>query len=196
MRSAEDNLGLAQAMLEELEDYLLSAELFWPISRRASPGSPPDPRLTIGNLLLTLDQVELQTAKADALIRGRAAGVVQDWGTAQARWMAGLERKATQEARARLRLWRAFLEDLREEPNLAADYRGEVRNRVILTRLSQAFPVAGQTASETALHSLDAWLRSAFRRGAFVWEAELRSVYPADPYWYLYGAPAILNDPH
>ena len=46
----DHNLDLVSAMLEEMEDYLLSAEIFWPLERRAARGEQPFPRLTLGAL--------------------------------------------------------------------------------------------------------------------------------------------------
>jgi hypothetical protein len=58
MHPALYSLGLAEAMADELEDYLLSGELFWPLQRRASPGEPPYPQLSLGGLFLTLDELD------------------------------------------------------------------------------------------------------------------------------------------
>ena len=63
MQSPEYNLKLVQAMLEDIEDYLLSNELFWPMHSSARRDMPAPPRLTPGVLVLALDELNAQNVE-------------------------------------------------------------------------------------------------------------------------------------
>jgi hypothetical protein len=52
MASLEYDLGYLQSALSTLEDYLLSADLYWSIGDNPPKGEPPYPSLTLGNVLL------------------------------------------------------------------------------------------------------------------------------------------------
>ncbi|MFN3741115.1 MAG: hypothetical protein ACK4VW_00400 [Anaerolineales bacterium] len=163
-----------QAALDELETYLLSSELYWPLNM---PGVSLS-RLTLGQLLLT--RLRLQA-------RGYLLPEQENrLGQVCRRWQAAWERKARHEFHSRLNLWKNYLEDYFESPsNYAADYPQEVRLRVILALLSQE--ISSPLPEEEALAALDARLRTAFLPGPFVWEADLSPLFPHQTWWYLYG---------
>lgn len=179
MPSYEQDLAFFEAGVQALSDYLLSEELFWPLS-----GGVALPRLTPGGLLL-----------AQRRLRGRKGGLDEDarlrrgesaLEATRSKWRSAWERKAAREVRARLDLWRNYLQDYRAAPAEQADaYPREVRWRVILhlllAELSERPPQA------EALAGLDRLLRVFFLPGAFVWETELAGAFPAGEYWYLYG---------
>jgi hypothetical protein len=48
---------------------------------------------------------------------------------------------------------------------------------------------AGDLLSQ--MDRMDEVLRIFFQRGAFIWEPELMSAFPPDPYWFLWGSPQI-----
>jgi hypothetical protein len=189
MRPAEWNQDLAEATLAELESYLLSSELFWPTERRASTGSPPFPRLTIGNLLLALDELSAQAPKSPPTLRTRTARIRTEWDRAQAHWLVALERKARREAEARSNLWHAYLAEVGERSSRAGNYGNEVRNRVILARLGQEFIPARAVELGEHAQTADRFLRAVFRHGEFIWDEALRPAYPPDGFWFLYGFP-------
>jgi hypothetical protein len=190
MHSTEYNLCLAEAMLPEMEPYLLSSELFWPLAERSPSGSPPFPRLTFGNLLLTIDELEACSDQFTAEQRERYRQVQGDYAALLERWPAAIERKAQQELGARLNLWRAYIEELQESNSEAAHYVREVRNRVRFQRL---LPLAGEveevTRARDEVRALDSQLQTRFEKGAFIWDGPLESLYPQETFPYLYGRP-------
>ena len=86
-------------------------------------------------------------------------------------------------------LWRAYVADLVDKPDSAGSYVNEVRNRVILARLGQTLGPARAIETSEQVQSVDAQLRSLFRRGSFVWDPELKRAYAPDGFWFLYGLP-------
>lgn len=161
-----------------LEDFLLSNEIFWPMGHM---------RLSLGRLLLGLTRLQAQPLSASEQVDFER--LEQQITRARDHWRTHWERKAAREIPARLNLWRGFLEDLFREPKEhAAEYRYEVRLRVMLELLMQeAQGAEGAQAGDLAL--LDQRLRDAFIPGDFIWEAEMARGFPPRPFWYLYGLP-------
>jgi hypothetical protein len=190
MHPPDYNLLLANAMLDELEPYLLSSELFWPLEERAARGMAQFPRLTLGGLLLTIDEL---TAQEDEMTFGQAAALQQIrslFAHNQVKWAVAIERKAVRELHCRLNLWRAYLMDLEEEGEGPENYAHEVRQRVKFQRL--LVPASKHPEIEllnVSMQSLDSKFRSYFVTGPFIWDEGLESVYPPTDFWYLYGAP-------
>lgn len=169
----------------ELENYLLSSELYYPIGVRVSISGGNYPPLTLGN-------IELSRRKALALVSDQGQGLLlerlsnrieQLWGKWRAAWGA----KASREFRARFSLWVNFLDEYRDHPAGNHDrYAYEVNRRVILELLSdQAVDIADDEFK--ALAKLDQYLHMVLVRGAFTWDEGLESGFPVDRFWYLYG---------
>ena len=170
-------------MLAELEAYLLSPELYWPLGSR----SHVIHRLTLGNLLLTFDQLYAQRDSFDLPDETQFRTLEIAWETAEVKWRSAVSKKGSLEIGSRLNLWKAYLMDLGEGQGASFDYRQEVRNRVIIERL---FDLGlNREAWGTDLQSVDRTLRSLVVPHNFIWAKELEPHYPRDVYWYLYRTP-------
>ena len=189
MQPHEYNLNLASFMLEEIEDYILSSEVFWPLSKRSPTGSPL-PRMTLGGLVLTLNELKVQEKDMSPSQRADHDRLFLQMERVRVKWAVGLERKAAQELRSRLNLWRAYLYDIEERVDTAENYPYEVRHRVMFEQLADLSIRQPETKPRVnEMRSLDLRLKSIFAPGAFVWDARLEDIYPRSPFWYLYGLP-------
>jgi hypothetical protein len=190
MHPPDYNLSLADAMLDELEPYLLSTELFWPLEQRVARGMPRYPRLTLGGLLLTIDELSAQEEK---MTSSQAAALLQIrslFAHNQVRWEVGIERKTVRELHCRLNLWRAYLTDLEEKKEGPENYTHEVRQRVMFQRLLDLASKHPEIEPLNAsIQSLDLKLRANFTTGLFIWDKRLESVYSPPVFWHLYGTP-------
>ncbi len=185
MLTATYDLRYLQAGLEQLESYLLSKDIYRPIGIQAARGETPYPQLTLGWLLLTRQR--LQALAQLSAERTELERLVQKLDTLRAHWRTAWGTKAQLEFRARLNLWRDFLEEYRADPAANSDrYSYEVNRRLLLELLAAE---AGQLpdAEQAALFGLDEWLRVILVPGAFIWEPLLKSSFPSPTYWYLYG---------
>lgn len=172
--SARADLAFLQAGLPELKTYLLSKELYWPLSARGIQL----PRLTLGGLLLALERCRARGAAISALETRLEAE--------RTRWRAAWEARASREFEARLTLWEHFWMDYQAAPDQHADaYPQEVRYRVMLHLLAGELPAP--PASAPALAGLDARLKAALLPAGFLWEPEIQPSFPPGVYWYLYG---------
>jgi hypothetical protein len=186
MPSFEYDLRYLQAGADQLEDYLLAPDLYWPVGVGAPKGEPPYPQLTLGGLLLARQRL-VATAQTPA----KQSDLFHLEGQLEAlrnRWRTAWGKKARQDFHARLNLWRDFLEEYREKPSAHYDrYAYEVGRRAQLHLLAPE-TVDLPPAETDTLNGLDKLLRAIFRPGAFVWEMRLTSSFPPTTYWYLYGS--------
>jgi len=192
MYSPARDLAVVAGMVAELEPYLLSPELYWPLSGPPLPGGQGYPRLTPGGLLLALVRLsaverELPAAQAAGLARSRLA-----LEATRNRWRAGLDRKIAQEVKSRLDLWSAYLGDCVESRTRCAEsFPQQVAYRAMLTLLlAEIGGLPPDSPHPARLAEADHRFRAFFRPGDFVWEAELRPGFPRAEFWYLYGSVA------
>ena len=191
MHPVDYNLGMARAMLDELEAFLQSPDVFWPLSRSSPDTESPFPRLSLGAVLLTLD--ELRAAEPDLTPAELTATQVveREFDRIRLKWTVAVEHKALGEMSQRLSIWRAYLQDLGESRAAAEDYPLEVRQRVTLARLSD---LAGRNPAieptPQSLRQLDDTLRARFEPAKFIWDIRLKAVYDPARFWFLYGGPS------
>ena len=179
-------ISYIQAGLAELESYLLSDELYWPLDVKSIPGERPYPRLTIGGLLIALKRASALPLSVSQQSELRT--LENQIETVKNQWRIAWEKKASRGFKARLKMWRDFLEEFKEYPQANADrYDYEVERRVMLHLLS---PEVGQLpqAYKDMVSGLDLRLRRALLPGDFIWDPQIASGFPADEYWYLYGS--------
>ena len=183
--SAQFDLSYLKAGVEQLEDYLLSQEIYQAIGISASIGEMPYPQLTLGNLLLAAKRVQATLYDRSEHIEWNHLS--QKLVDSRSRWQVAWRKKASAEYRQRLNLWGQFLEEYDKEPEANYDRYGyEVRRRVILEILSDEIENTNETEQEK-LSNLDRFLESVFVAGDFIWDSKLLSSFPRSPYWYLYG---------
>jgi hypothetical protein len=174
MSSVEKDRAYLEAGIPELEDYLLSDELFWPITARGYDL----PRLTIGGVLLAVARLQARGTETESLVAQLEA--------VRSKWRVAWETKAGRGIKARMRLWGNYLADYRQNPEGHADvYPHEVRYRVMLHLLLAELPASPPEQKE--LTQLDSLLRVNLVSGDFIWEADLQPGFPREVYWYLYG---------
>jgi hypothetical protein len=174
-----------QAGLGELERYLLSDHLFWPLNISSAPGEPPYPKLTLGGLLLHQAFARpLSQSGSDQTVMQKFDSELDQIRT---RWRVAWERKAAWEFKSRLRQWGNVLKEIRIDPEDQNDYYiYEVRLRLLLDLLS-AETHSIDPALDEHLQGLDLLLRALFAPGDFIWQLELAPAFPIDKNWYLWG---------
>jgi hypothetical protein len=187
MPSLQYDLVYLQNGLLDLQGYLLSNELYWPVGSSPPAGEPPYPKMTLGNLLLSKKRLRAQALQGES--KAEFERINQRLESTKSEWRVAWGKKAAREFSARLSLWRDFIEEYRKKPEANIDrYAYEVSRRVILTLLE---PDAENIPDEERelLAGLDEVLSAVLVPGGFVWETQLQSEFPKDKFWYLYGTP-------
>ena len=185
MKSFEYDLGYIQAGLDVMENYILSEEVFWPLSGNPPAGAPDYPRLTLGGLLLAKERLTaypLTHPQETELQR-----VISDLEHICSKWRVAWEKKAGHSFSVRLRMWRDFIEEYQNNPQDNADrYSYEVRLRVML-KLLKSEGGGQQDYEVNLLFGLDGYIKSVLEMSGFIWETRIQTGFPKDEYWYLYG---------
>jgi len=173
MTSAEKDKAYLETGVSELENYLLSDELFWPITARGYNL----PRLTMGGILLAKTRLEARDEQIEAIVSRLDA--------VRSKWRVAWETKAGRGVQARMRLWSNYLSDYRHNPEGHADaYPHEVSYRVMLHLLLSELPTIPPEQKE--LSTLDGLLRVNLIQDDFIWGTDLQTGFPREVYWYLY----------
>ena len=186
MQISSYDLEYLQIGVEEIEDYLLSEELFWPVSGRPSSGKPYFLKMTIGNLLLSVRNLE--TLLSERLLSSseehQFLAMQRQFEVVRSKWQVAWRDKASREYQSRFNQWMRSLEEIKgDRYQNAPYYQNEVRVRVLLDLLAEQIPAE----SQLDLGPFDAVLRKIFKPGAFIWDESLAKGFPQDNYWYLYG---------
>ncbi len=178
---------ICQWFADELEAYLKSDVLYWPIAS-ANPLGDKMPQLTIGGLLESFARA--QAASHDLTSDQRStlqAARAKHNRTCDARQAAYLN-KAAREINSRLGAWSAYLDEASRKPSDAAPYYPhEVRSRAKAYLLAQALGKDLPASSQQRISSLDARLHAMFKPGSFVWDDRLKVAFPQATCWWLYG---------
>ena len=157
MPTQKDNQYLS-AGIPELENYLLSEVLYYPLSLSL-------PQLTLGGILLSLARMGTQAAQFEAQVAA-----------IRSKWRAAWDVKSSREGRARSELWLNYLAEYRSDPKSEARlYSQNVRYRAMLSLL-------GKSEDDS-----DAFVKSVFREGKFVWEEDCAPNFSRETFWFLYG---------
>jgi hypothetical protein len=171
MNTNEQDFSFLKQALPQLQEYLLSNELYWPLGAAM-------PRLTPGSLLLAIARVSVFQSVESSELHNQLDEIRKKWRSA---W----EKKVGREIASRLRLWSQFLADYSNSPDQNVDsYPSEIRGRVILQLLLDELP---DCPDRTAIEQLDPVLRAHLLPGKFLWDAQLQVVFPVTDFWFLYG---------
>ncbi|MBI3243019.1 MAG: hypothetical protein HYZ49_12070 [Chloroflexi bacterium] len=188
--SLESDLATLRAFLAEIELYLKSDVIYWPMGGQAFGQQMP--ALTLGGLLFVRRTL---SARRDQLVPAQASEFDQLNRQAEAffsRWPVNIEKKALKEISSRLNVWTATLDECTESPAACIEnYHTTVNARVYLALL---MPLAVSQSAETEklrarLAALDVRLRNMLFAGEFIWEADLASDFSREEFWFLYGRP-------
>jgi hypothetical protein len=196
MQSIKYNLTLMQIMLQDFEAYLLSTVVYWPLSTKGkSEKITPLPRLTLGGLYLTLDELTSQEKVMDRDEEIQYRKIMRALERFNSKWQVGVEQKAQQELNSRISLWHAYLKDLEEDPQHIDEYSHQVRIRVMISHLIDLSGSSHEVTEKLQLlRSIDERIEFFVKTNAFLWDEQLELVYPQEKFPYLYRSPhRILN---
>jgi hypothetical protein len=181
------DLTVLEAMADEMEDYLISDVLYWPLMKGNLP------RLTLGAYLMRQHRLTGLRHLLDEGELDRLNAAVGKFNLALVEKVVRFEEHAHQELRARLRQWGEFLKDLGGESDTsAAYYAASVETRAIIAALAARMkmpPYELDDNIDQQIRVYDSALRRQWMHGEFVWPVEWRGAYPTTDYWWLYGRP-------
>ncbi|MCC6602504.1 MAG: hypothetical protein IT327_04800 [Anaerolineae bacterium] len=191
MASSEEKLAhdleILQAMAGQMDDYLRSESLFWPM------GYSDMPQLTLGGYWLRQHRLTALRHLLTSEQQAQLDEAVQTFNTAVSEWVVRTEKRAHTELEARVRQWGEYLRDLADKnAGEVVSYPAQVEVRAIIAALLdqlQQRPYTLDPKLARAATSLDQGLRARLSGGEFVWPEAWQPAYPKAAYWFLYGRP-------
>ena len=182
----ERDLVVLEAMAAEMDEYLRSDVLFWPLS-----GSGDLPRLTLGGYLMRQHRLLELRDLLDMEEQERLHAAIAQYHDALEEKVVRLEKKAHEELEARRRQWREYLRDAERGAGISY-YPSAVETRDMIEALiaqMRVSPYQLQPEIPQKLALLDRQLRRHWQPGDFIWPPEWQPAYPSEEYWWLFGHP-------
>lgn len=180
-----EDLEVLAAMAAEMDEYLKSDVLYWPMVHGDMP------KLTLGGYLIRQHRLQHLADTLSGAEREKWETAVHQFQEALAEKVVRTEQRAHEELGVRARQWGAYLNDVQHERAVAAvNYETAVENRAMaaaLVHFLQTPPYQLDTGAIPNLGMLDAGLRPYWQAGDFIWPAVWEKAYPKDEYWWLYG---------
>lgn len=190
---AEDpahDLAIVRAMNEELEEYIVEDELYRTITV-SLPSGDQMLQMTGADLLTRLYRLQGErsqlSAEEQSIFDTVKESVERTIYSLRTRFHKRLER----EIKARLDSLKWFLDDCAADSQRCyVEFPFEMRNR---QRIEEAIkeldgPLPDELRKQ--LRQIDDRIRLVAVSSEFLWDERLKSIFPADPYWYLYQRPA------
>jgi hypothetical protein len=189
---AEDpavDLTVVEAMTAELEAYLVGDELYRTLVVH-TPKGDQKLQMTGGDLLTRLHRLRGQIDQLTPEQRSRFETAEKQAEKSIYSLRSRMVQRLQREMKSRLDSLRWFLDEWEQDRRRGrTDYPYEIRNR---QRIQEILKFLGNQVPEdlkAALNQIDHRIRRMTAGSGFLWDARLQSVFPADPYWYLYATP-------
>lgn len=179
------DLVALEAMAAEMDEYLNSDVLFWPM------GQGNLPRLTLGGYLMRQHRLLGLRDLLSMQEQDRLHKAINEYHEALVEKVVRFEQKAHEDLEARLRQWQSYISEVKKGSGIAY-YESAVEPRAMIEALVAQLRVQPYQLQERLpqkLALLDQQLRHAWESGAFVWPREWEQAYPHEKYWWLYGHP-------
>ncbi len=185
-----DDLSIVRVMAEELEDYIINDDLYRTITVRLPKGDQML-QMTGGDLLTRLyrlqgerDQLSNEQQRAFDELKQQIDSTIYSLRTR-------FHNRLLREIKARLDSLRWFLDDCSADiQRCHVEFPFEMRNR---QRIEEAIKeLDGPLPDELrkSLRAVDERIRLVGDSSAFLWDDRLKSLFPAETYWYLYLRPS------
>lgn len=180
------DLAIAQAMAEELEEYIIKEDLYRTVIVRA-PGGEVRVQMTGGDLLTRLHRLAGERTRLSAAQQATLDEVTQSAERTIYSLKTRFHQRLQREMKARIDALRWFIDEAVDEPQRArANYPYEIRNR---QRIEEIVKHLGRDLPDdlkAQLEDVDRRLRMIATGTEFIWDPALQGIFPQHPYWYLY----------
>ena len=167
-----------------MPDYERAGKIFWTLSALPPAGTPAFLQMTLGNIILALDEIRaLETRPRDRTSGPSSSGCWASGEAIRAGASARLEHLAMREANSRIGQWRTYVAESVESGDLS-DYAANVRPRLCALRLMDWLGAdhPGVRFAYQELAAIDSQLTPRMQEGPFVLDPKLAAIYPPTPF--------------
>ena len=180
----QEDLIFLQASIPELQAYMLSKEVFWPVYYGHQNSSTSISKLTLGNLYLAFERLQALTLPDPITLELELLD--QQFQHFHSQWKANLIKKGTDEIAARINLWNNYLREIDKRGFFnRSEYANNVRWRAIVQLLIENEVPINLSAREQ-LRICDSYLKKNFHTSDFVWQEPYSKKFEPEKFWYLY----------
>jgi len=180
----QEDLVFLQASIPELQAYMLSKEVFWPVYYGNQNSSASISKLTLGNLYLAFERLQALTLPGPIALELKLLD--QQFQHFHLQWKSNLIKKGTYEIAARINLWNNYLNEIDKRGFFnRSEYANKVRWRVIVQLLTDN-DVPISSGEREQLRICDAYLKKNFLTSDFVWQEAYIKIFGPEKFWYLY----------
>jgi hypothetical protein len=189
LKEVDGILTTAAAMANALEYYLIEGNLYRVVMVRRAHGFERV-TMSIGELLTIINTLQAQRLRLAPEQKCQLDAILHTVDCAQCHFALHFQEMMVYEIMARLNRINWFLHDCENGKADCTDkFPAEMRNRQRIEELVKALNREMATDVATRIERIDKRLRHITQRADFIWPAETQSIYPEDPYWYLYSLP-------
>ncbi|MCE7983635.1 MAG: hypothetical protein DYG89_20875 [Caldilinea sp. CFX5] len=189
LKEVDGVLTTAAAMANALEYYLIEGNLYRVVIVRRAHGFERV-TMSMGELLTILNTLQAQRSRMTAEQNRQLDAILHTVGCVQTHFGSHFQEMMVYEIMARLNRINWFLHDCEKgKAGYVDNFPAEMRNRQRIEELVKALGREMGTDVATRIERIDKRLRQITQRADFIWPAETQSIYPEDPYWYLYSLP-------
>jgi len=176
MSRVTEEIDFLVAASAELDDYLSSNVMFWPLRKTRK-------QLTPGNLLLMRKRIRAKEdlEMSNFAIKKAESQIDKILTIRMSAWL----KKISEELEVRFRLWKSTLEEYLEDGGIDGTYPAQITNRVLIDLLCEESNSL-RLGLERELSRVDESLKSIINDGKFIWEPEFTDAFPKPKFWYLY----------
>ena len=183
MRSFESNRAFVQACLAEMPDYERAQKIFWTLSANPPAGAPSFLQMTLGNIILALDEMRALGDGLNRKERSELERLLNQWEEIRGKATGQLLNTAMREANSRIGQWRTYVAESVDSGDLS-DYAANVRPRLCALRLIDWLGAdhPGVRFAYQELAATDSQLTPRMQEGPFVLDPRLAAIYPPTPF--------------
>jgi len=185
------DLIVAQTMVDELEDYILQAEVYRTITVAGATSGDPRIQMSGGDLLTRFHRLRGQQDQLSSAEQGRLDTLQSQADSIIATHRSGFHTRLEREMKTRLNSIKWFLDDCSgDAQRCRVDFPFEMRNRQRIEEIVKALGDEMPAEIATTLKAIDQRIQKIAYGAPFIWDASLEDVFPRSPYWYLYLLPS------
>jgi len=188
--SVSTDLDIAEAMVAELENYLVGNEVYRTITIPNRMGESPRP-MSIGDLLTRVNRLHAVRTTLSATDENRLDNMATQFETTTHEMRSRFRELVEREIKTRLNSLNWFLQECAEHrERCRREFPFEMRNRQRIEEIVAELDEELSDEMAQQIAEIDAHIRTVAEEADFTWHGTLQPIYPRDPYWYLYMLPA------
>ncbi len=186
-----NDLHELQQMTKSLKGYLNRDELYGTIGGGIFTGGGA-PNFTIGTILLRLRRISVLDGMLNERQQQELAQVQEQHDAIRDDNRGRYVERMSREAHSRLDAMKRFFEECSEDPKTCPRiYNPETFRRTVVQELLGALASGSYESAELTqkVRRTDKRLRGFVQPSDFIWDEQLKPVYPEREFWWLYNSP-------